>query len=81
MLPCYTYWKIPESQRFFGDFRGYKMGAMTRNELKQQQQTFTATTLKRKKICDALRDLILFVQLKKHGKHPKWSVTVRKVEG
>ena len=28
-----------------------------------------------RQICDALRDLVLFVQFKKREKHPWWSVT------
>ena len=32
-------------------------------------------------ICDALRDLVLFVQFKKREKHPWMSVTFSKVAG
>ena len=32
-------------------------------------------------ICDALRDLVPFVQFKKHEKHPGRSVTFSKVAG
>ena len=32
-------------------------------------------------ICDSLLDLILFLQFKKHGKHPRRSVTFSKVAG
>ena len=38
--------KIPESQRFSGVFKGYKMGALARNELKVSEKAIFSCSSK-----------------------------------
>ena len=58
-----------ECDTLSGIFRGHEMGTSTRNGLIKQY------------ICDALRNLVLFVQFKIREKHPWRSVTFSTVAG